>query len=204
MNLTELIKKYGSDKSLSGYDEYYKKLFSFFVDKNINYLEIGLGTLISGLPSTFMGNTSHYPHYKPSAILKVWREYFKNANIYGIDIGEDCMLHNEERIITKIVDSTNSDECNNFFPEVSFDIILDDGLHTSEGQRKTFNNFFNRVNDYGLYVIEDLGGGGDGINMFTESYDEIMQEINKHEYFFGGNILVVYKNYSNIVTHGNF
>lgn len=197
MNLTELIEKYGSDKSLSGYDNHYKKLFSFFVDRKINYLEIGLGTLIGNLPSTFIGNPSHYPHYEPSAILKVWREYFKNANIYGIDIGEDCMLHDEDRITTKIVDSTNSDECNNFFPEVSFDIILDDGLHTSEGQRKTFNNFFNRVNDYGLYVIEDLGGGGDGINMFTESYDEIMQEINKHEYFFGGNILVVYKNHSN-------
>jgi hypothetical protein len=197
MNLTELIKKYGSDKSLSGYDIHYKKLFKFFVNKNINYLEIGLGTLIGDLPSTFIGNPSHYPHYKPSAVLKVWREYFKNANIYGIDIGKDCMLENEERITTKIVDSTSEYESNNCFPNISFDIILDDGLHTSEGQRKTFNNFFSRVKENGLYVIEDLGGGGDGKNMFVESYDEIMSEINKHEYFFGGNILVVYKNNSN-------
>ena len=90
--LNPIIEKYGSDKSLSGYDVLYERLFNSLIGKNINYLEIGLGTLIPSLPSTFIGNLSRYSHYKPGAVLKVWREYFENALIQGIDIGVDCML----------------------------------------------------------------------------------------------------------------
>ena len=68
-NLTEIIEKYGSDKSLSGYDYFYEKLFKFYVGQNIDYLEIGLGTLIPTIPSTFIGNITHYHHYTPAAVL---------------------------------------------------------------------------------------------------------------------------------------
>ena len=44
--LKPIIEKYGSDKSLSGYDYYYERLFSPFIGSGITYLEIGLGTLI--------------------------------------------------------------------------------------------------------------------------------------------------------------
>ncbi len=196
MSLTEIIKKYGSDKSLSGYDYFYKKLFKFYVGQNIDYLEIGLGTLIPDIPSTFVGNVNHYEHYTPAAVLKVWREYFENATIHGIDVGEDCMLRGEENIETFIMDSTNKVVCDERLTNNMYDIILDDGLHTAIGQLETLRNFFGRVKDNGIYVIEDCGGGGDGLNIFTDMKDDVLKVIGEHEYFFRGNILVIHKNYS--------
>ena len=196
MKLSEIIEKYGSDKSLSGYDYFYERIFKFYVGKNIDYLEIGLGTLIPDIPSTFIGNVSHYNHYTPAAVLKVWREYFENATIHGIDVGDDCMLNGEENIETFIVDSTNKLLCDEKLSDNTYDIILDDGLHTAVGQLDTLRNFFGRVKDNGLYIIEDVGGGGDGINVYADMKDKVLEVVGEHEYFFRGNILIIHKNYS--------
>jgi len=193
--LKPIIEKYGSDKSISGYDYYYDRLFSPFIGSGINYLEIGLGTLIPTLPSTFIGNIKYYSHYKPAAILKVWREYFENAVIHGIDIGEDCMLTGEQNIQTSIIDSTNAIDCVKFLEHNMYDIILDDGLHTSDGQLATIKNFFNSVKDNGLYIIEDCGS--DGKNIFIDYKDEVLSIIGNNSYMFGTNILFIYKDSAN-------
>jgi hypothetical protein len=197
MDLTELFNKYGSDKSLSGYDYYYKQLFKKFENKEIKFLEIGLGTLMNDIPSTFIGNRTHFPNFKPSGILYVWRDFFKNGTIHGADVAEDCMLENESNIKTFLFDSTNKNETDDVLKDELYDIILDDGLHTSNGQLLTLQNFFGRVKENGLYIIEDIGGGGDEKNVFIDMRDDVMNIIKGHEFFFGGNILIVFKNNSN-------
>jgi hypothetical protein len=196
MVLGDIIKKYGSDKFLSGYDKIYEQIFPSFIDKGINYLEIGLGTLIPTIESTFVGNVRHYPDYEPANVLKVWREYFKNAKIDGIDVGEDCMIRGEENIETFIIDSTNKVMCDNTLGDKVYDIILDDGLHTADGQLETLKNFFDRVKDNGLYIIEDCGGGGDGKNVFINYKNKVLEIIGNHRMYFGGNVLVIYKDNS--------
>ena len=54
-------------------------------------------------------------------------------------------------------DST-SHPCNTHFlnEKIKFDIIIDDGLHTSEGQRLTFQRLFEFVKPQGAYYIEDV------------------------------------------------
>ena len=42
------------------------------------------------------------------ASLKVWKKYFVNGNIYGVDIDED-LLFTESRIITSKMDQTSFD-----------------------------------------------------------------------------------------------
>jgi len=195
LDLNQIIEKHGSDKFKSGYSHLYKDIFQPYKDACINYLEIGLGTLDPSLPSSFCGIQSHYDHYQPAGILRVWKEYFSNAKIYGLDIAEDCMI-SEDRITTFLGDSTDQSFSHSAFQNLSFDIILDDGLHTSDAQLKTFNNFFSKVNNNGLYIIEDIGGGGDGQNFWADHYNSISETINQHEFFFGGNILIVRKNYS--------
>ena len=37
---------------------------------------------------------------------------------------------------------------------IKFDVIIDDGHHWDESQKKTLINFFPYLNDGGLYVIE--------------------------------------------------
>lgn len=155
MTLHEIIEKWGSDKNLSTYTLTYEVIFEPYREKDISVLEVGIGTLLPGIPSTFIGNPNHYPHYKPGGSLRAWKEYFPNAQIYGADIAEDCMFE-EDRIITFMVDSTDKTQCDHAFEGITFDIIIDDGLHEQEAQLATFKNLWNRLKTGGIYVIEDL------------------------------------------------
>ena len=198
LTLDEIIQKHGSDKFLSGYTKLYSELFEDYrTVSGLNYLEIGLGTLQPEIPSTFVGNPSHYPDYKPAGCLRAWKEYFtgEDVNIYGIDVAEDCMIEGDN-ITTFLGSSMDSDFCDKELADVKFDIILDDGLHTADGQIHTFRNLFNRVKNGGLYIIEDIGGGGDGTNVMIEYELEISEAIENHEYYYGGNVLVVRKSAS--------
>ena len=193
--LDVFIEKYGSDKKLSGYTQVYDLVFDSIRDRVKNLLEIGIGTLDPSCPSSFVGNPSLYPHYKPGGSLRAWRDYFPNSFVEGVDIGKDCLFE-EDRIKTFIADSQDTELCNTIFGNKTYDIIIDDGLHTAIGQLHTLRNFFDRVVDGGYYIIEDLGGGGEGLNMFDFYKEETEAVIGNHEYFFGGNILVVKKNNS--------
>ena len=146
--LSELILKYGSDKNASGYTPYYTKLFKNLRHKEIDLLEIGIGTL-QYTPSNMHGWKSRIPHYMPGASLRAWRDYFPKARIYGADVNQDCMIE-ENRIQTFICDSTSESL------DMSFDIIIDDGLHTFEAQSKTFSNFYPLLRRGGFYFIEDI------------------------------------------------
>ena len=105
MNLFELVEKYGTDKTLSKYTYTYDTLFEKIKDSTTSILEIGLGTLDPTMPSSFKGNTIHFEHYKPGGSLRVWRDFFPNAQVYGVDIAKDCMFK-EERIKTFLFDSS--------------------------------------------------------------------------------------------------
>ena len=97
------------------------------------------------------------------------------------------------------LDST-SQSCNTHFlnEKIKFDIIIDDGLHTSEGQRLTSQRLFEFVAPQGAYYIEDVWML-DKVDMnpswitspndFTkEKFNLLMTEIQKYE--------VTYCNYS--------
>ncbi len=193
--ISYFVRKYGSDKILSGYTQVYEPLFSKIKNDAKNVLEIGIGTLQPEIPSTFVGNPSHYPHYKPGGSLRVWRDYFENANVYGIDVAEDCRI-SEDRIQTEIFSSLDTEKSNEFLKDKKFDVIIDDGLHTADAQIQTFKNFFNSLNDGGLYVMEDCGGGGDGTHPMVETLSEFLELTSEHEFFARHNIIVIRKNYS--------
>ena len=68
---------------------------------------------------------------KPGASLRMWRDYFYNANIYGADIDKG-ILFNEDRINTYFVDQLDSETIKSMWNNIGlkdFDIIIDDGLH---------------------------------------------------------------------------
>jgi hypothetical protein len=202
MDLHSIIEKYGSDKKVSGYTKFYEKVFENYRNKNISYLEIGLGTLQPEIPSTFVGNPRLYPDYKPAGCLYAWREYFVDANIYGLDVADDCMI-SDQQIKTYKVDSTDINMVEQVIVGKTFDIILDDGLHTSDAQIRTFRNFWNRVKENGIYIIEDIGGGGDDRNVFSDYQRELLDEIETHSYYYGGNFLLIKKDNSGRGTVSN-
>lgn len=166
--LNLLCDKYGSDKGQSRRDghpypwpshtftDVYELLFQlrrFDVQKVI---ECGIGTDNPDLASSMGVNG------KPGASLRVWRDYFVNAEVIGIDIDED-ILFEEERIKTYKCDQTSKSSIENFISDAgiedkSVDIIIDDGLHVFHAGTALFESLNRCLADTGLYVIEDVSG----------------------------------------------
>lgn len=176
------FRKYKTDKYESKYHFVYNKYFEPIRYNNIRVLEIGLGT-VGFNPSNMIGWKQIHEDYMPGASLRAFRDYFPNGMVYGIDIQEDCMFE-EERIKTYLVDSRDVIISDEVLGNSTFDIIIDDGDHTSEGQIKTFNNFFKRVKKDGLYFIEDVA--------FLEEVSSYFKNT-LYEYEFHNRLLVIKK-----------
>ena len=90
--------------------------------------------------------------------LKMWEEFFPNAQIYGIDINPASMAVDGGRIHVKIGDQGDV----NFLSSVmnwigkELDIVIDDGSHIRAHQILGFEQIFPAVRDGGIYVLEDL------------------------------------------------
>ena len=162
--LASLCDQYGSDKgSLSNvntihswpshtYTDLYSRLF-LHCRFNINTVfECGIGTNNPNLVSS-MG-----VHGKPGASLRVWKDFFPNANIFGADIDRD-ILFQEERIRTYYIDQMNAGSIKEFWKKVGiddFDIIIDDGLHTFNAGWTLFTHSIHKLSPVGTYIIEDV------------------------------------------------
>jgi hypothetical protein len=182
MELADLLTHYGSDKNTSGYSHVYSILFDHIKNEPLNMLEIGIGTMFAGVRSSmknYMPDT-----YRPGASLRAWRDYFVNSNIYGADIQPDTQF-SEDRIRTVLLDSTNKMEVDKAMSElnVQFDIIIDDGWHWDEAQKKTLVNFFPYLKENGIYIIEDIYPGS---NLNSTTPDVIKNVIGNYEHFFVG------------------
>ena len=154
--LTELMNYYGSDKggknNHHNYADFYSEIFFHRRNEIKSFLEIGLGTNNVNLPSN-MGIDG-----VPLASLRAWRDYFKNAQIYGADI-DKSILKNEERIKTFFVDQANPESIKKLFNsigELKFDIILEDGLHEYNANICFFENSIDYLKNNGIYIIEDI------------------------------------------------
>lgn len=141
-NLTKLGKIYGTDKAIShNYTPHYVTHFKRFKYKRINLFEIGVG----GYKKPILGGKS----------LRMWKRYFPFGRIYSLDIYDKSKLQ-ERRI--KIFRGSQVDEelLQKISNEVKgFDIIIDDGSHINEHIITTFQILFPKLNDGGIYVIED-------------------------------------------------
>lgn len=181
MDLADLFNKYGSDKDRNGYSHLYSILFDRIKNEKLNVLEIGIGTMIPNVSSSMKGYMPD--NYLPGASLRAWNDYFINSRIYGFDIQEDTQFK-ENRIETSICDSTNQESVNSLMGQlnIEFDIIIDDGWHWDEAQRKTLVNFFPYLKEGGIYIIEDIYPGSN----LTQSPTEIKDIIGNYEHFFVG------------------
>ena len=180
MNLGELFDKYGSDKNRNGYTPVYHSLFKHIKNKNINLLEIGIGTMIPGVASSMVGYS--LPGYKPGGSLRAWRDFFTKGDISGVDIQKDTQF-TENRIKTYLYNSTETASTSKFKKVLggkTFDIIIDDGSHWDEHQLKTLINFYPLLKDGGIYVIEDVCPGSRILTTFLKT----VREASNNDYLF--------------------
>ena len=109
---------------------------------------------------------------RPGASLRVWSEYFPNAKIFGADIDKN-ILFKEGNIQTFYVDQTSSDSVKNMWNDVkqdSFDLIIDDGLHTFDAGVCFFKNSIDRLSSNGIYIIEDVSK--ESLKSFSEFFKD--------------------------------
>ena len=88
--------------------------------------------------------------------LEMWRYYFPEATIVGIDINPVCKEHEQEGINVRIGDQTDENFLQSLIDEFGdFDLIIDDGSHHVNHVNKTFQFLFTKLANGGIYFIED-------------------------------------------------
>jgi len=144
--LNRLATRHRSDKTSGyltefrythGYSRIYEQLFASPLSSELNLVEIGLlrpdssnkqqsGDVISSAPS-----------------LRIWREYFPQAKLYGFDIRaysgkpiQNCQIirgdQGQRRDLARPIDACPG----------GFDIVIDDGSHASQHQQTRFAVLF--------------------------------------------------------------
>lgn len=161
--MAELCEVFGSDKggykvnklvsleTKHSYTDYYETIF---VNKEeVRWVfECGIGTNNLDVDSN-MGLGG-----KPGASLRVWKKYFKNANIVGVDI-DKRILFEEDRIETYFLDQLDVNSILQFWKSRGnecYDLMIDDGLHQLGASMNLLKYSIDRLSPTGVYVIEDV------------------------------------------------
>lgn len=164
--LSELCDRHGSDKGwvkspkslwqwhAHTYTDFMSRLYDHCRQHVHKVYENGIGTnSVDPRALSSMGANG-----KPGASLRVWRDYFPNARIFGSDIDQN-ILFQEDRIKTYHTDQTNENSNNSMWrqiDETDFDLMIDDGWHAFEAGRPLFECSIGRLAHNGIYIIEDV------------------------------------------------
>lgn len=90
------------------------------------------------------------------ASVRMWRDYFPNGEVIGVDNNPDALQHAGERLRIEIADQSKPDDLNRLASLGPFDLVIDDGSHIWNHQIFTFRQLMPAVASSGFYVLEDL------------------------------------------------
>jgi len=160
--ITFYLEKYSCEKIASGYHNIYEKIFTPIKEKEMKILEIGVGTISlipleneNSVAGSMYGWKEKNKDYNPGSSLRAFRDFFTNSEIYGVDKRPDCNI-DELRIKTYIFNSIDKNKCDEYLIDRTLDIIIDDADHDPDYRIKTFTNFYPKLKEDGLYIIEGL------------------------------------------------
>jgi 8-demethyl-8-alpha-L-rhamnosyltetracenomycin-C 2'-O-methyltransferase len=160
--LTVLALKYGADKAPQikhGYTPFYYGLFKDKRESVKKVLEIGAGE---------------------GASLRMWREFFPNAMIYGAD-NQDNRLFEERNIKVIKCDQSRGNDLRLLIAIIGFDLdlVIDDGSHRESDQFFTCLTLMPWLNKNVTYVIEDVDKESKPSTKLLKKYDWIILEFGK-------------------------
>lgn len=129
---------YVSDK-WQAYFPVYECLLAVYADQAIALLEVGV---------------------QNGGSLEVWAKYFQAASkIIGCDIDSKCgqLRFEDPRVSIVIGDIKRAEIQQKIYSQAEcFDIVIDDGSHTSRDIVETFQALYAKLTPGGIYVVEDL------------------------------------------------
>lgn len=144
INLIDLVDNNITDKNtIHSYLDLYQLLFKNKRLTAKNILEVGI----------FNGGS-----------IKLWNDFFTNANIYGIDICEYKLIYNDLfRYNNNVILLCNSNaydydffNYNFLIKNIKFDIVIDDGPHTLDSMISFIKLYSQILTDDGILIIEDI------------------------------------------------
>lgn len=143
-------------------DCYYDARFEKIKDNQLNMLEIGI----------YRGDS-----------IRLWNNYFQNANIDCIDV-YSCDKLNIYPRVNQIVSDAYTFSTLNTIKDEYYDIIIEDGPHNMETVSFVLQHYCSKLKPNGLLVIEDVKE--------TYDFDALMNCIPEK-----------YKKYANIFNYTN-
>jgi hypothetical protein len=157
--MCRVMKNYGSDKgglkSWHNYTTVYSVIFHKYRNQPVRIFEMGLGSNNPDILFTMRNG-------RPGASLRAWRELFPRAHVYGADIDRESLFQ-EERIKTFYCDQLDHAVIRQLWSQPDLrdplDIIIDDGLHTLEGNTSLLEISLDHLSPGGIYVVEDIEHG---------------------------------------------
>jgi hypothetical protein len=173
LTLDEIAIKTETDKgtksqfaSTHGYAPIYEKYLSDLRDKQIRMLEIGI--CMEFTP----GGQS----------VRMWYEYFEQAEICTFDIVDMKHLENEIPYRFRFYkgDQSSREDLKNMYTQFGskpFDFILEDGSHIHEHQIISLGSLFPYVKSGGYYILEDVSE--ENVPVCCIRNDDTLKFINK-------------------------
>lgn len=148
MSLEEIVNNSLTDKNTGhSYLPLYQTLLEKKKETAQNVLEVGIGNFGP----------------KNGGSIKLWRDFFTNATIYGLDILPinrviDELLTDDRVVLYTSIDAYNENFFkHNFLNEnIKCDFMLDDGPHTLESMIQFIKLYSQIMTDDGILIIEDV------------------------------------------------
>lgn len=150
--LCKLAYKYGTDKYRAINHSYTPFYYEFLKDKRHSIkkvLEMGIGN--ARLVKLYR------PNYVTGASLFMWRDFFPNAIILGVDNDPETQFA-DERIKTFLCDETKKEDLEKLIIQTgsNIDLFIDDGSHSSSDQYFLCHTIMPLLRKRVIYIIEDV------------------------------------------------
>lgn len=162
-SMDEMVNNLLTDKNTTHcYFHIYETLFQSIRKSASNILEIGINS---------------------GGSIQLWRDWFPNAHIYGIDFMNIDDIENKsiknDHNITLFTETNGYDDSfiyNNFQSKnIKFDMILDDGPHSFESNIDFINKYLPLLTETGILIIEDVQQF-EYIELFKQAVPEELQK----------------------------
>ena len=148
--LCDLGLKYGADKCPTighMYTPFYYELFTPIRQKVKKVLEVGIGN---------RGQTRVIPGYVMGPSIRMWRDFFPNAWVYGADVAKESFFV-DDRISTYYCDETKEEDIKRLVLQIGsdIDIVIDDARHRVGDQIFLCQILMPLLKPGVIYCIED-------------------------------------------------
>jgi len=143
--LVELNNKYTDKNTEHSYLPLYDDLLKPIKETALNVLEVGIGDFGE----------------KNGGSLLLWRQYFTNSAVYGLDklsknrILDEILNDSTYKLYTEI-DAYDSKFVSTELNNIKFDFLIDDGPHTLLSQVLFIELYSPLLSENGILIIEDI------------------------------------------------